>query len=259
MAVAGDEHLADEATRQLRDTFALFVADGRGETRQTEHIWSYASGMRAFIPNGCVVTGPATAAELNAALEWVEDRAELYLVTIDARFHAPLAIDLEARGIATDEPISPGMVLDPIGDLPGPPDGVTLDSVDAGKYEDWLAIAAEVFLPAEVARAVFPPSLLVSPLCGTVLASIDGRYVGSATAVHTGDVAGIYSVGTLEQARRRGVGRATTAAVIRLAHERWGVGRIFLQSSAMGFPVYSALGFRTVSGYYMLAGGLQAG
>jgi N-acetylglutamate synthase len=150
------------------------------------------------------------------------------------------------------------MVLDTIGALPGPPEGVTLELVDESGYEAWLAIAAEVFLPAEVANAVFPPSLLVSPTCVTVLAGIDGSYVGSATAVHTGDVAGIYSVGTLEQARRRGVGRATTAAVIKLAHERWGVGRIFLQSSAMGLPVYTRLGFRTVTGYQMLAGGLRS-
>jgi GNAT superfamily N-acetyltransferase len=150
------------------------------------------------------------------------------------------------------------MVLDPIPSMPEEPSGMELVTADESTYEEWIAIAAEVFLPADVARAVFPSALLLGPAFRTVLARIDGEYVGAASVVHTGGVAGIYSVGTLEHARRRGVGRATTAAVITAAATDWGVKRVYLQSSAMGFPVYEALGFRTVSAYHMLAGGLRS-
>jgi ribosomal protein S18 acetylase RimI-like enzyme len=86
------------------------------------------------------------------------------------------------------------------------------------------------------------------------MASLDNEIVGTAMAVRTGDLAGIYSVGTLEHARGRGVGRAVTAAAIEAAAKGWGVKRIFLQSSQMGLSVYESLGFHTVASYQMLGG-----
>ena len=257
--MTSDDVLADQAARQMSDTFALFVAHGRGEIREAGSIRMYATGMPAFLANGCVITGQATPDELVDALNWVEERAQQYLVTIDDRFAGPLGDVLAARGIGDDDDPAPGMVLCAIADPPIPAVDIDLVAVDAANYEDWLAITSELFLPAEIARAIFPPSLLVSPVCISVLARLDGEYVGSATAVHTGELCGIYSVGTLERARRRGVGRATTAAVAAAAHAQWGVDRIFLQSTAMGLPLYEELGFRTVTTFHMLAGGLKPG
>ena len=257
--MTNDDVLADQAARQMSDTFALFVAHGNGEVRDAGNIRSYATGLPAFLANGCVIAGHTTPEALDEALNWVEERAQQYLVTIDDRFAEPLRDVLAERAIGGDDDPAPGMALHPIEDLPTPPADIELVALEASGYEDWLAIAAEIFLPAELARAIFPPSLLVSPICLTVLARLDGEFVGSATAVHTGDLAGIYSVGTLEHARRRGVGRATTAAVAAAARDEWGVDRVFLQSSAMGLPVYEGLGFRTVTTFHMLAGGLKPG
>jgi GNAT superfamily N-acetyltransferase len=67
-------------------------------------------------------------------------------------------------------------------------------------------------------------------------------------AIRTGDVAGVYAVGTLERARHHGVGAAATWAAVS-AGQAWGCNTIVLQSSEMGLPVYTAMGFRTVTRY----------
>lgn len=67
--------------------------------------------------------------------------------------------------------------------------------------------------------------------------------VATASAMLTGDVAGIYNVATLPHARRRGFGGMLTAHVARDAADR-GASLAVLQSSQAGLNVYRALGFR---------------
>ena len=71
----------------------------------------------------------------------------------------------------------------------------------------------------------------------------NGRLVAVSTLLISGGVAGIYNVGTLPAARHRGFGRAITMTPLLDARDlgyRVGV----LQSSNMGFGLYSKLGFR---------------
>ena len=67
--------------------------------------------------------------------------------------------------------------------------------------------------------------------------------VATALAFDFGDDCGIYNVGTLEHARRRGLGTALTA---RLLHDARARGRrtASLQATAMAERLYAALGFR---------------
>ena len=58
----------------------------------------------------------------------------------------------------------------------------------------------------------------------------------------------MYAVGTLADARRRGVGTAATWAAV-AAGRAWGCDKVVLQASEMGFPMYRAMGFRTVVRY----------
>ena len=77
---------------------------------------------------------------------------------------------------------------------------------------------------------------------------LDGRAVGTAVAIRSGDVSRIYAVGTLPVARRRGVGSALTWAAVD-AGRAWGCHAVVLQASEMGLPVYIGMGFRTVVEY----------
>jgi ribosomal protein S18 acetylase RimI-like enzyme len=72
--------------------------------------------------------------------------------------------------------------------------------------------------------------------------------VGTALAIRSERASGVYSVGTLPAARRLGVGAALTWAAV-VAGREWGYDTVVLQSSAMGFSLYEAMGFRTVTPY----------
>ena len=74
-------------------------------------------------------------------------------------------------------------------------------------------------------------------------ARIDGEMVAAALAYDFGGDSGIYNVGTVERARRRGLGTALTAAQVHDARAR-GCRTASLQSTPMAERVYSAVGFR---------------
>jgi len=71
---------------------------------------------------------------------------------------------------------------------------------------------------------------------------------GNSLLYRTLDVGGIYAVGTVERARRRGVGTAVTWAAVQQARD-WGCWAVTLQATQMGLPVYRAMGFQTVVEY----------
>ena len=67
----------------------------------------------------------------------------------------------------------------------------------------------------------------------------------------TGDLVGIYSVATVPDARGGGLGRAVTLAAMRDGATA-GARHAILESSSMGLPVYSRLGFVEAGRYEVL-------
>jgi GNAT superfamily N-acetyltransferase len=91
-----------------------------------------------------------------------------------------------------------------------------------------------------------PPGLLdgVDPGRFSVrVARLHGEDVAAALGFDHGDDRGIYNVGTLPHARRRGLGTALTALLVHDAAAR-GCRTATLQSTPMGERVYAAVGFR---------------
>ena len=76
-----------------------------------------------------------------------------------------------------------------------------------------------------------------------VVASLDGVPVASATSITVGEVCGVFTVATLPEARGKGLGGATTLAVLRDARDR-GARVGVLHASELGFGVYARMGFR---------------
>ncbi|MFC4455329.1 GNAT family N-acetyltransferase [Deinococcus sonorensis] len=76
----------------------------------------------------------------------------------------------------------------------------------------------------------------------SVVAFMDGQPVGCATMSFGAGTAGIYNVGVLEPARRRGVGALMTRELLALAVQR-GVQTAILHSTPMGLNMYTSLGF----------------
>ncbi|HKG27090.1 MAG TPA: GNAT family N-acetyltransferase, partial [Thermomicrobiales bacterium] len=76
-----------------------------------------------------------------------------------------------------------------------------------------------------------------------MVARVSGEDAAAALAFDHGGDCGIYNVGTVEHARRRGIGTALIAFQLHQARER-GCQTASLQSTPMAERVYAAVGFR---------------
>lgn len=245
-----DSELVDAANLSFVGSYRKLVEHSPqgGEIHETAGVFAFATGLPISLFNGCIVVAPATTSEFEAALTWVGTRSLPYEVWIDEqRAHGLGDIPL-AHGLERDPAPYPGMVLHPVPESPEPAPGVTVVSVTPARLPEHLDVHVESGLPADLAGRLFSPSFAADPDVRLFTARLDGRPVGTALAIRTGGVAGVYAVGTLPSARRRGVGAAATWAAV-AAGRAWGCDTIVLQSTEMGYSVYVAMGFRTVVAY----------
>lgn len=85
-----------------------------------------------------------------------------------------------------------------------------------------------------------------------LLGEVEGVPVATSMAVITGGLVGVYNVQVQREHRRRGLGRAMTAAALAVGRER-GATAGALQATAMGEPLYQSMGFKTLYHYLELA------
>ncbi len=162
---------------------------------------------------------------------------------------ADLGRRLMARGFEQTLEV-PGMAMD-LRELPEekPPRGLaTARATSRGDLEACVRIAAHTF---EISEAFVPRLVEIEEgmpqdqkaLTRHYLARLDGRPVATSELFLAAGVAGLYFVGTLPEARDRGIGRAVALAALQGAREMgYRVGA--LQATKMGTPVYRRLGFR---------------
>lgn len=153
-------------------------------------------------------------------------------------------VDAVIRGLGVEPSAEPGMhrTLDDDGDVPA---GVEIvesspDEVLATVLVEGFEFPPFVVEPLRAALADIAPERLFH-----VLATLDGEPVGAGTGFLSGPglrTLGIYNITTVERARRRGIGRAVTAELMRLGRGR-GCTDAVLMASEMGRPTYERLGF----------------
>lgn len=216
-----------------------------GAVRETAGVFAFVSGLPISLLNGCIVTEAVEHAEIDAALSWTEQHDVPYrLWIVDG-----LLGDLAARHrLDTHLAPYPGMVLHPIPEPPAPAKGVEVVALDDGDPNECVQIAVEGGMSRDVAERLYARSFAADPDVQLFVGRLDGKLVGSSTSIQGGGASGIVAVGTLPEARRRGVGTALSWAAVN-SGRRHGFDTIVLQSSEMGFPVYTAMGFRTVVTY----------
>ncbi len=142
----------------------------------------------------------------------------------------------------------PGMYLEPAGPLdPVLSEGIEVRQVAGEEMGESVDVMLAGFEMPEFMREPFHgmTALVGAVEMIQVTAWLNGRAVGCGSAWMTADTVGLYNITTLPSARRRGVGRAVTAALVNAAMER-GATRAILHTSEEGFPVYQRLGFETV-------------
>jgi ribosomal protein S18 acetylase RimI-like enzyme len=136
--------------------------------------------------------------------------------------------------------------------IPGLPDvpaphGVDIRSVSTPTdLEAMRAIETATFGTAQtVAERFIGPLLLSDDRVAAFLAGSESGAVGQAVAYQAEETVGIFGVGVVESARRRGIGAALTIRAARAFADRADLA--WLQPSDMARGLYEALGFRTVS------------
>jgi len=220
-----------------------------GSVRSFGSVTAFTTGLPMALFNGCVAVGPTDPAELSASIGWVAGFHIPHRVWIREDLTAALeAIPLDL-GMVREAWSAPAMVLQPDAVQPPPAPGVSARVVEGeAALDEYHQIHVHKGMSPALARQMFPASFAVDPDVRFIAAYLDGRPVGTAIAIRTGDTSGVYNVGTLAEARRRGVGSAVTWAAVE-AGRAWGCTTIVLQSSEMGLPMYRAMGFRTVTRY----------
>jgi GNAT superfamily N-acetyltransferase len=201
-----------------------------GEIRPTGNVFTFVSGLPVAIFNGCVIVTEASSADLKESLRWLGGRPVPYEVAAVEELVPALEPTLTAAGLHPHATTT-GMVLSPVPEPPDPPPG----------------IATVEGLTDEMAAYV-PPSMQADPDVRAFTATLDGHPAGTAIAIRTDSVGGVYAVGTHPEARRRGVGTAASWAAVGAARA-WGCESVVLQSTEMGYPIYKRMGFRPIVRY----------
>ena len=217
----------------------------QGETHEAGSVFSFTTGLPLSLFNGCVVTQEAQSSELAASLAWVAARDVPFCVWIAEKLAASLADIPSSYGLEPAVSLYPGMVLHPIPDAPALDAGV---SVVEPSLDEFIGVLEESGLRAELAQRLISPAFAADPDVRLFVGRLDGKPVGTSIAIRSQDVSGVYNVGTLPEARRRGVGSAVTWAAV-AAGRAWGFDTVVLQSSVMAISMYEDMGFRTVAPY----------
>jgi GNAT superfamily N-acetyltransferase len=192
----------------------------------------FPSEPERAVYNNAILERDLTAAERTDSLDAME---AAYAAAGITRFAAwvhesdrAMRDELVRRGYALDTSTrAMGMSLE---DLRVPRPELPLET-------DWLEHLRIVGVPPDFLSGADPTAFHV------LVAAADGQNVATAMAFDHDADCGIYNVGTLEHARRRGLGTALTATLVHGARAR-GCKTSSLQSTPMAERMYAAVGFR---------------
>ena len=240
--------LANEV--ELWSTGVSYAPEG-GSGREGDVAW-FASGLPVAFFNQVVATGDATdLAALARAVDAIRARGVPFHVRVRSGVDDAIVPALADLGLREDpDEAYPAMALHPIPADVAPADGPgDLDIrmvADAAGLEDHLAVVSGGFgLPIEFARQIVPLEEVTLPGFGLFVGYLGDRPVATSLGFTSEGTVGVYNVATLDDARRRGYGAAVTRRAVADGAAR-GATVAILQSSAMGRPVYEAIGFREV-------------
>jgi GNAT superfamily N-acetyltransferase len=193
-------------------------------------------------------------AALDAARAVFRSRGHPFFgIEIEVGRHPAMEAAVRAAGLRRVE-TWPAMAV-PISLLPAEhmPEGVAIRHVREGhELAAVRAVEVEAFgTPAEIAERFVGRKMLEDPRVRMFTAWIDGVPVGEASAYLLDDTVGIFGVGVVESARRRGIGSALTLKAARAFDDRTDLA--WLQPSDMARRMYEVQGFRRVSDWEVWA------
>ncbi|MET8280408.1 GNAT family N-acetyltransferase [Micromonospora sp. NPDC005174] len=114
-------------------------------------------------------------------------------------------------------------------------------AADSDRYTDVLTRGFEA--PDGLFGSLMGGAVLDAERIDGYLYEEDGQFLGTGLGMHTRGVVGVFNIAVVPSARGRGVGRAITEEVLRDGVAA-GADAAYLQSSALGRPLYESMGFR---------------
>ncbi|HEY2214215.1 MAG TPA: GNAT family N-acetyltransferase, partial [Acidimicrobiales bacterium] len=237
------------ATALIRTLQYLISASPNGWTSGSNGVMAAVTGVAIPTLNGVWTESanadPRTTGQL---LDQVATTGLPYCLQVRPDASSELSEIASTRGMSRDDHPIPLMALDGADrhGAWGQADGLQIRELDLDEVAAHAQVAAAGFeAPVEVMLQLMTPSVMSLPGVHCYLGEVDGRPVTTGLGVVINASVGIFNIATPPECRRRGYGAALTARVIEDAF-RAGATLAWLQSSAQGFAIYEALGFRTV-------------
>ncbi|OGP51837.1 MAG: hypothetical protein A2Y79_08860 [Deltaproteobacteria bacterium RBG_13_43_22] len=149
---------------------------------------------------------------------------------------------------------SPGMAIQEPIRMKELPAEFTIKSIeDKSAAIDFASVAVASYqslgMAAETGGIIFEtPERMLRPYNFLAVAYWNQKPVSCAMIIFSHSIAGIYWVGTIESARKKGLGEACTVMVTNEAFRR-GAACVILQASHFGEPIYLRLGFKEFTRY----------
>jgi GNAT superfamily N-acetyltransferase len=251
-----DELVALEHENWIAYVTGVARCTGRSEVTRTDGVVTLLTGLPMDWFNQVLVErDEATSDGILAGVARARERGDPFVVRlregVDDRFITTLSqAGLALAGMTTS---IPGMVAFPIDHSAiaaavAPELEIRRVTDAAGIDIHREAVTAGFGADPTVAQGTACPDLLERPECIIYVGYAHGTPVVSGLGWRTGGTIGVYSIATIESARRRGYGAAMTARVVADGVVA-GCDVAALQASEMGRPIYERLGFRTVVRY----------
>lgn len=200
---------------------------------------------------------------IDEVIAWFDQRAapDFFWWTDPQTKPADLNEYLIRRGFDGNMIGDPGMVADLHAlpeDVQAPDDFTIVQAVDRETLEHWRDVfVASYETPVSTGQAWVDATIQAgqgNAPWKMYVGYLNGKPVATNILFNGAGVAGVYGVGTLPEARRKGIGTAITLKPLLDAREE-GYYYAVLFSSRMGYSVYQRLGFREVEskiGIYIL-------
>jgi hypothetical protein len=249
----GDPTSVQRALDAFPDAWRVFAAQDTAP--EIDGVLIVATGGQAAFCNQAIVYAePAVPrAAFEQTIAFFDERSLPFLLQVPA---GSSVNELAFSSGLTIAGVPPFMVLDPIeGSRWRPaPAGLEIRPVvnddEVTRVETLVSVTFG--MDPEAVRSFGLGRLLDAKAAQMFLGWIDGEAVTTSSVVWTDGVAGIFSVGTLEEQRGKSLGEVMTAHAILTAADA-GADIAYLQASDMGYPIYERMGFRTVTSHTMYA------
>ncbi|MCI0646188.1 MAG: GNAT family N-acetyltransferase [Chloroflexi bacterium] len=266
LAQASDTDLADAVQENLFALFRAMMVLPGGEIVEGEKVCYHhafpSNPMFKGVWRTCLSPEEADEA-IDQTLAWFQARQAPYVFWWVGPQTTPADLPerLQARGFTANMVGDPGMAADlrTLDETVRTPDGFTIvKAADKATLEAWRDVFCAAYdIPPFVGQAWVEATLTTGPASAPWQLYVgywNEKPVACNVLFNGAGVAGVYGVGTIPEARGRGIGAAITLRPLLDARDqgyRYGV----LFSTEMGYPVYQRLGFQEVPckiGRYLL-------